>query len=164
MKFGNNVELTLSYIGYYINHTSTIEASGVYSVYVGTNNPDGTVRLRRLIYIGESQNIKARLIEHRSRDEWNDWKSYLHSGEQLVFAYAQVPSHIRAEVEAALIFRSKPPCNTEYKYNFPFDANVKLSIKGGCRFLSPSITVLGPASDGTGNSFADAITRCLNQR
>jgi excinuclease UvrABC nuclease subunit len=94
--------------------------SGIYGVYATTyNSTAGTVSLNRLIYIGEAADVRARVSSH---DRWTDWKRQLKQGEVLSFNAALIsPEAARQRAEAAMIFKHKPPCNTEYVENFPFD-------------------------------------------
>ena len=80
--------------------------------------------LRKLFYIGESSNIHDRIVEH-NRDK--DWKDGLKEGELLYYAYALAPKDERLLEEAALIYYYKPPYNTEYVDNYPFE-RVELNL------------------------------------
>lgn len=93
--------------------------SGVYCVYTCTHNPQaGTVSIRSLIYIGESDDARHRVENH---EKWPDWRKYLRQGEEICFNFAPVEATERERVEAALIFHHKPPENSEYTDTFPFD-------------------------------------------
>lgn len=93
--------------------------SGVYCVYECTRNiSEKTVTLHRLIYIGEAEDVKDRIANH---EKWNEWKQYVETENELCFSVAYVESANRDRVEAALIFKHKPPVNDEYKDSFPFD-------------------------------------------
>ena len=102
----------------YANRSLTTNKSGVYCVYGATNNANGTISIKRLIYIGESENVRQRLQNHEKLEEWEKCLGY---GEVLYFSCAEVNSIHRVRVEAALIYKHKPPVNVEYKYSFPFD-------------------------------------------
>ncbi len=115
--------------------------SGIYCIYAGTHNREtGTVSLRCVLYIGESNNVRLRVPEDPAnrRDEW---AKKLKEGEQLYASCAKIsPSGARKRAEAAMIFHHKPPCNTEYKNNFPFDRTT-VKTSGQNLHLSDLFTV-----------------------
>lgn len=93
--------------------------SGVYFVYEATYNQyDDTVSLHKLIYIGEALNVHDRIINHEKR---NNWLKHVRLGNELCFSTGYTEPYFRARIEAAYIFRHKPPENIEYKNEFPFD-------------------------------------------
>lgn len=111
--------------------------SGVYCVYACRYNPDkDTVSIRRLLYIGEAGDVAGRVPEEPEKRR-DVWAKQLRRGEELCVSQAGVRSLDRKRVEAALIYRHDPPCNTEYVDYFPFDKttvttsgrNAKLSDK-----------------------------------
>ncbi|HBQ95752.1 MAG: hypothetical protein C7B43_16600 [Sulfobacillus benefaciens] len=105
--------------GYCPDPEDTPDASGIYVVYTGHEIDEDVVRLRKLLYIGEADDIRDRLTHH---ERLKDWLVYLRRDEQLWFSFALIPiTSTRMRVEAAEIFRHKPICNTEYKNKFPFD-------------------------------------------
>lgn len=111
--------------------------SGVYSVYAGTHNrTENTVHLRKLIYIGESENVRKRVSDH---EKLRAWRQYLNSGEELCFNFAPITTE-RLRVEAALINYHKPPENTEYVNSFPFNQATVLT-SGRDALLSSRFTV-----------------------
>jgi hypothetical protein len=113
--------------------------SGIYCVYAGTLNQETRlISLRTLIYIGESENVGDHIWEHK---KWHEWRRYLNEDEQQWFSFAPVEPTSRVRVEAALIFRRKPPANSEYKDSFPFDKTT-ISTTRKNRFLPARFTVL----------------------
>ena len=96
--------------------------SGIYCVYAAT--PDGkTGKLKngRLLYIGESDNIRRRVLEKpkRRRDKW---VKELSGDEILCVSYAEIEDEDdRERAEAAMIYHHEPPCNEEYTDSFPFN-------------------------------------------
>lgn len=112
--------------------------SGVYCVYACKHNSQaGTVSIRQLIYIGESDDVKKRVAKH---EKWDAWRGYLTQGEELCFSFAPVGTSDRERVEAALIFDRKPPENDEYKDSFPFDeTTVSTSVRN--ELLAAKFTV-----------------------
>lgn len=111
---------TLNFRGYWTesNIASLPAESGIYCVYACTDYPN-KVQIRKLLYIGESDNIRERVKGH---ERWDDWKSELQRGEKLCFNAALISSESdRERAEAAMIYEHKPPCNVEYVNHFPFD-------------------------------------------
>ncbi|MGB2695677.1 MAG: GIY-YIG nuclease family protein [Dehalococcoidia bacterium] len=131
--------INLAFEGYWrdINSGSVPAESGVYLVYRGTHNPDKTVTLHQLIYVGESDDVRKRIQAHEKRPTW---KSYLKAGQELCFAFAPIAKPDRQRAEAALIFNHKPPVNDEYKTSFPFDETTVRST-GCCKFIEAVFTV-----------------------
>ena len=130
----------LNFKGYWLetHKTSVPEASGVYCVYAGTYRAEtDKVTLRELIYVGESSNIRERLSNH---ERLKDWKQRLRAGETLCYSVAEVGSDGRECAEAAVIYRHKPPCNTEYVNRFPFESTT-IQTSGRNRFLDAAFTV-----------------------
>lgn len=112
--------------------------SGVYFVYTCTyNKSERTVSLQKLIYIGESGDVNDRLASH---EKWPDWRKYLGDGEEICISTCPVPSASRNRVEAAYIFKHKPPVNTDYKNSFPFDETT-INSSGKTRLLYTHFTV-----------------------
>lgn len=60
------------------------------------------ISLKKLLYIGESENVNDRVKNHEKLD---DWKKLVHSSNELCFSYGEVNSTYRNCVEAALIFK-----------------------------------------------------------
>lgn len=101
-------------------------ASGIYGVYTCTYNESAkTVSMKRLIYIGESDNVKERVASH---DRRSDWEKELQKGEELCFNAALIsPDAARQRAEAAMIYEHKPVCNSEYTDSFPFDTTTVIT-------------------------------------
>lgn len=117
-------------------------AAGVYCVYTCTYDKQAqTVAISKLIYIGEAADVRERVTNHELRPTWN---KQLATGQVLCFSAATTASRKRAE--AALIFKHKPPVNTEYKHSFPFDTTT-INVSGKARLLTPSFTVKKNAED-----------------
>lgn len=112
--------------------------SGVYFVYGATfNQQNDKVNLHQLIYIGESDNVNTRIQNH---DKYDEWKRYLSTGQELCFSLSAVIGDNKIRVEAAYIFKHKPPLNTEYKDTFPFDQTTVIS-DGATSLLITNFTV-----------------------
>ncbi len=102
-----------------VNKSRLPKVSGVYFVYEAKNNEQAqTFSLLRLLYIGESDDINNRVLNH---ERYEEWKKILNVNNTLCFFAGSVYNNDRFRVEAAYIFHHKPPLNVEYKNNFPFD-------------------------------------------
>jgi len=94
--------------------------SGIFLVYEATYNLNNdTVKLLKVIYVGEAANLRERLSNH---PHYEEWKQYLQSGEELCYSIGHVSDNFREQVKAAFIFDRKPIANTRYKDDFPFPA------------------------------------------
>ena len=92
--------------------------SGVYFVYKCIQNPDRTLSIRQLLYIGESENVNMRIANH---EKLGDWRHCLKPKEELCFSTCPIDSSDRERIEAAYIFKHQPPCNTDSKCSFNYD-------------------------------------------
>ncbi len=120
------------------NKGSVPAKSGVYCVYSCIYNANKkTVLLSKLIYIGESEDVKNRISDH---EKFPVWKKHLKSGEVLCYSFGEVATINRARCEAAMIFHHKPPENTEYVSSFPFDKTT-MKLFGETALLSTSFIV-----------------------
>ncbi len=112
--------------------------SGIYCVFSCVHNvAEKTVTLNKLIYTGESDDVNARVANH---EKLSDWQKHIKQGEVLCYGFSPVPSSYRIRCEAAMIFKHKPPENTEYTQAFPFDQTT-LSLTGKTRLLYTSFTI-----------------------
>lgn len=116
-------------------------ASGIYCAYAGTSNAQaGTVSIRKLLYIGEADNVRDRIAAH---ERWSDWERQLLWGEELCFNAALIaPAWDRQRAEAAMIHHHKPTCNVEYLHRFPFEETTVLT--SGRNVLLESIFTVNP--------------------
>lgn len=114
------------------------EHSGIYFVYEAKYNADtDKIILLQLIYIGESKNVRNRILNHEKNSEW---LQYVHQSNELSFSTGYVQSINRERVEAAYIFNHKPPVNTEYVDLFQFDKTTVIST-GKTALLNTKFTV-----------------------
>lgn len=113
--------------------------SGIYCVYACVlSAKDKTVSLKKLLYIGESEDIRKRVKGH---EKWPDWRRKLTLGQELCFSGAPIsPEGVRLRAEAAMIYKHKPPVNVEYVNSFPFDATT-IHASGKNALLTPLFTV-----------------------
>jgi hypothetical protein len=102
------------------------------------NTAEKTVSLKRLLYIGEAADVSDRVESH---DQWTRWRNQLKTGEEVCVAAALIAGESdRQRAEAAMIFKHKPPCNTEYVDVFPFDATT-ITTRGKNALLQTSFVV-----------------------
>ena len=131
---------TIDFDGYWRepNKGSIPEKSGVYCVYSCVHNvSEKTVSIKKLIYIGETENANDRISDH---EKLSYWKNHLKSREVLCYNFGGVVASNRARCEAAMIFKHKPPENSEYVSSFPFDQTT-MKLSGQTALLSTSFTV-----------------------
>lgn len=132
---------TLNFDGYWRepNIGGLPAMSGIYGVYTCTfNSRNQTVTLNRLIYIGESANVRERVANH---EKWDQWRRRLRLGETLCFNAAPIsPATDRERSEAAMIHHHKPPCNEQYVNDFPFDTTT-ITTNGRCALMGSKFTV-----------------------
>lgn len=105
LTFGNDV--------FNETHKNEIELSrGIYLAYSGKYK-DGVVNLKKLLYIGKAdkQTFIERISNH-IRNEYPLWMNECDSDEDIYFRVAKL-EHDISDVEYAMIFTHKPPCNTE---------------------------------------------------
>lgn len=120
------------------NKSGTPTHSGVYFVYEASyNQQDVTVSLHKLIYIGEAANVRERIAGH---EKYNEWLKHVRPGNELCYSSGSVETLYRERVEAAYIFKHKPPENTEYKNKFPFDTT-SIKSTGKTALLNVNFTV-----------------------
>ncbi len=132
--------INLTFDGYWRDENSAgiPNASGIYLVYTCTRDRQaGQVTLHKLIYIGESDQVRNRIQGHEKRPKW---QKHLAPGQELCYSFAPIGNPDRQRAEAALIYHHKPPVNDEYKDSFPFDDTTVIS-GGKCKFIEPSFTV-----------------------
>ena len=135
---GAEKKFELDFKGYYLDSSNLPETSGVYCVYkciYSTTND--SVELKELLYIGKSENIHERHLNHENKAEW---ELECHSGERLCYTFATVDVVDLTCCEAALIYNNKPKCNHEGKDSFTHE-DVYLVTRGSNRFLSTDVLV-----------------------
>ena len=132
--------ISLNFDGYWreVKKGGVPTRSGIYLVYVCRyNEPQSTVTLDKLIYIGEAGDVRDRIANH---ERWPEWRRHVPKGSQVCFSFAGVTSPDRERAEAALIYCHKPPCNDEYTDSFPFE-DTTVESTGRSALLSSAITV-----------------------
>jgi excinuclease UvrABC nuclease subunit len=135
----------LNFDGYWrdVNKDSLPAQSGIYAVYAATYDGIGkTVSLRRLLYIGESADVRSRVATHERRP---DWLRKLSLGEILCYSVVPIsPTTDRQRAEAAMINHHKPPCNVEHMNDFPFETT-SIRTSGKNALMTVTFTVYAKA-------------------
>jgi hypothetical protein len=119
--------INLTIEGYWrdINKRGLPIYSGIFFVYQTKYNPaSDTVNLLKVLYVGEAENVRDRILSH---PRYPAWISYLMEGEELSFSAGYVDGSNRTRVKAAFIFKLRPIANTDYKEFFPFEKITVLS-------------------------------------
>jgi len=113
--------------------------SGIYCVYACRCNVlAGTVSFRKLLYIGESEDIRNRVSNHEYKRVWGN---ELQDNEVLWFSATSISSEKdRKRAEAAMIYHHKPPCNEGHKGSSPF-GQTTIKIIGKEPYLGSYFTV-----------------------
>lgn len=108
------------------------EYSGIYIAYRCKYNEDtDKVTLIELVYIGQAENMKLRLMSHKNS---KDISQYCGKDETICYSYASVSLYDLDIVENALVFAQKPRLNVKLKDNFTHNA-ASFVIEGACALL-----------------------------
>ena len=133
--------ISLNFIGYWREKaiSGISNESGIYVVYECFYDPQTVkVNLKKIIYIGEGEEVQNRIAKH---EKWPEWRNSCGINNELCFSYAPVINPDRERGEAALIYKHKPPVNEEHKYNFSYDETT-MSLSGEAGLLTTYFTVL----------------------
>lgn len=130
--------ISLEFQGYYLERESMPSLPGIYCVYKCIyNRQRDTVSINDLLYIGESINVKERLVKH---DRIIDWQSSLENGERLCYSYAYVSNTDRERAEAALIYEHQPRFNEQHIYDFGY-LKTEIITKGQNKLLAKNFII-----------------------
>ncbi len=124
-------EFSLDFNGYWreVNKGGVPAKSGIYLVYRCVyNSKKDTVGLKEIIYIGKSENAHNRIVNH---DKIHEFNAQLENGEELCYAFAEVPVTNLDIVENALVFAQKPILNDNLKDSYNYEA-VSIKVDGRC--------------------------------
>jgi excinuclease UvrABC nuclease subunit len=136
--------IDLDFKGYFLKGSALPEVSGVYCVYTCVHQDEKTVSIKKLVYVGESDDVRKRVSGHELFEEWKKQRA---SGEVLCYSAASLsPSSTRQRAEAAVIFRHKPVVNDEYTHSFPFHT-ATINVTGRAAKLVSSFIVRKDAAD-----------------
>jgi excinuclease UvrABC nuclease subunit len=117
------------------------DKSGIYCVYECKYNPEpNTVTLIYLLYIGQAKDVKTRILSHEKLEEFEKYARKGTDNNEICFTFASVEPNNLDRVEAALIFKHKPPFNDYCAEIFESD---KTTIKstGAVAFLNTDFVV-----------------------
>lgn len=104
---------------------------GIYLVYRGYPTSPGEVKINELLYVGQAENINARIKNHEKLPEF---MSCLKVGEQIYYSCAKVDSSNLDRVENALICTQHPPVNELLQDYFNYDATT-VNVSGDAKFI-----------------------------
>lgn len=138
-------EIVLEFKGYWTDESIKFlpEQPGIYCVYRAARATDGRrVILKELLYIGESDNVRERVTTHELRGAWRE---HLKTAEILCYSYSPV-LYDRNRAEAALIHQHKPPENTDFLYDFPYE-DTAVFLTGKTLLLLDCFAVLEQSLD-----------------
>lgn len=110
--------ISLVFEGYWINKNNLPKKSGIYCVYSCVTKDVKTIKIKKLLYIGESVNVHDRIANH---DRLIDWNKYLNGNEILCYSFATINGEDRERAEAALIKKHQPPTNEEHMNHFIYN-------------------------------------------
>jgi len=113
--------LSLKLLGYWTDEQldEIPEMSGIFCVYAGRGAGESEPAIERLLYIGESGDVRQRIRHHELRSAWT---AECQEGQQVFYSVAAATYVYRERLEAALVNVHKPPVNTDYIERFPFDS------------------------------------------
>lgn len=124
----------IQFEGYWLerNKGDVPAKSGVYLVYRGKYNPEkNSVDLYEIIYIGQSVNMRERIMNH---DHIQAFKSSLNFGETLCYSCATVDEKDLDIAENALIIAQKPRLNEAKQSGLDY-SNKRFQVSGRCSLL-----------------------------
>lgn len=119
--------------------------SGIFFVYENIYNEDlGTVTLLKILYVGEADNVRARITGHELLGKW---KECVHPGNELCYSTGSVTPGARTRIKAAFIFNLQPAVNSNFKDEFPYPQTTIIAA-GKTKLLETNFTVEGPDKNG----------------
>lgn len=123
--------VNLEFDGYFRYINDLPNKSGIYTVYTATKNLGGEYNIDKLLYVGESGDIRNRLTNH---EKFEEFQAVLRRDQILAFGYALTNEENRLRAEAALIHGNRNQLkqsgfNVEYIDNCP-DDNIIVEISG----------------------------------
>lgn len=133
---------TIKFEGYWLeqDREDIPAGGGVYCVYsCAYNLATGTLLPTRLLYVGNSDNVRESIATHGKRP---DWEKHLQTsgGGLLCYSFAKVTPCIRERCRAAIIHQHRPPENLKHVDFFPYQQTTML-ISGSNMLLTRKFTV-----------------------
>ncbi len=129
--------IKIQFDGYWLErYQSEIpQETGIYCVYACEPiAKDRIVVLREILYIGETDNAKQSIVEHK---DTSAWKTRLQEKEELCYSFAKIETKIRNRVLSAIVSHHRPPYNRIIEHQ---DCDVRLTITGEHELLDDLIT------------------------
>ncbi len=134
-------EISICFHGYWRKPYKELipDIAGVYCVYENSFNPKNRkIEINKLIYIGESEDVKKAIVNHPN---YEDWLCQVILDHELCFSFGIVrPPDCRKAAAAALIYQHKPVLNNDERFQFLFEDTI-LSLSGRCALLKGYFTV-----------------------
>ncbi len=124
-------EIYVNFEGYKWNNYDFPNKSGVYVIY-STYLKDDRRIVGKLNYIGKSNDLKRRILEHGNSDYPIDRK--------YCYSFCVLNEEETSIVEAALIRKCQPVDNINYKESYPYD-EVSIVISGYHKDIPDIITI-----------------------
>ena len=124
----------IQFEGYWLerNKRDVPARSGVYMVYRGKyNQVKNIVDLYEIIYIGQSVDMRERIVNH---DHIQAFNATLEAGETLCYSCAAVEEKDLDIVENALIIAQKPRLNGTRQSNLDYSEK-RFQVSGRCTLL-----------------------------
>ena len=133
------ITIPLEFDGYWLKADSLTEKAGIYCIYRCTySQKTDELSVKELLYIGEADNIRRRLCEHK---RFGDCEQSLDAGEQLCYSRALIgQENLRVRAEAALIYHHSPPENIQHIDSFGYP-ETEIVISGKHKYLDSNFTV-----------------------
>lgn len=130
-------KVILNFSGYETEKTlsSFPPSSGIYCVYRGIETDD-KLKIRELLYIGESDNVRSQLTLPERKAKW---EHYLQNQEILIYSFALMHFN-RCLIQAALVHHHRPPENSEFHQAYPYP-DTWVQLNGATRCLHRSFFV-----------------------
>ena len=132
------LKVILNHEGYWRDENKNYipQVSGIFFVYESKYKArDQTIKLKRLLYIGESDNVQERICNHPN---YKIWKNSLDIYCELSFSFVPVSCIYRLRIESAYISTHKPFLNHHSDFSFDFVDTFIISL-GRIGFTEPVI-------------------------
>lgn len=111
--------------------------SGIYCVYACTPQADGTLSIRKLLYVDSARDVRQRILND---DRKCLWRQFLQPGENLCYSCASLADKSHEVCKAALVYRHQPCCNEQANEGFRH-GTTHIRTKGDNLHLSTEFTV-----------------------
>ena len=134
--------IVLDFKGYRLENgwDSLEDVSAIYCIYSCIyDKEDDVVRGLKLLYIGESEELKTR-VTNADHKGIKKARKRLRDGETLCLSYVPVDGRSRKRLENALIFEHQPICCEDDKYTYTHET-VSIKTKGKSKGLHKEFTV-----------------------